>query len=390
MASPIPARRVDLDWLRIAAFGLLIFYHIGMFYVTWGFHVKSSRASETIEPLMLLSNPWRLTLLFLISGVATRFMFDKMSPGAFVGSRMGRLLPPLVFGIFVIVPPQTYFQIVEALNYSGSIPDFYLHYVTASGHWRIDGEPLITPTWNHLWFVAYLIVYTLLIMGVGPLLKRLPAMLFRPLGSGPAIFVLPWIAMFAIRYLLDPVFPETHALFNDWGAHALYFSAFALGYAVAKHEAFFETAQRWRWLTLGLALLGWCVWVGPRIVGWTPPPGAAADIVGVAAREGQAWFAILACIGFARRHLRRDGPVRRYLTDAIFPFYIIHQTTIVAMGFYLDPLQLPLWLEASILVLSTIASCWIGYEIARRVGFLRPLFGLKPRPRAQQDVPQSA
>ena len=32
-------RRYDLDWLRIIAFGLLILYHVGMFYVTWGWHV---------------------------------------------------------------------------------------------------------------------------------------------------------------------------------------------------------------------------------------------------------------------------------------------------------------------------------------------------------------
>jgi hypothetical protein len=34
-------RRVDLDWVRIGAFGLLIFYHVGMLYVSWG---STSRA----------------------------------------------------------------------------------------------------------------------------------------------------------------------------------------------------------------------------------------------------------------------------------------------------------------------------------------------------------
>ncbi len=28
-----PPRRHDLDWLRIIAFGLLVLYHVGMFYV---------------------------------------------------------------------------------------------------------------------------------------------------------------------------------------------------------------------------------------------------------------------------------------------------------------------------------------------------------------------
>jgi hypothetical protein len=50
-------RRLDLDWIRIIAFALLIFYHIGMYYVTWDWHVKGLNASELIEPLMQLTSP---------------------------------------------------------------------------------------------------------------------------------------------------------------------------------------------------------------------------------------------------------------------------------------------------------------------------------------------
>src|SRR3546814_9446007 len=65
------ARLIYLDWIRVGAFGLLILFHVGMFYVTWDWHVKSDHVSHAIEPLMLASSPWRLTLLFLVSGVAT-------------------------------------------------------------------------------------------------------------------------------------------------------------------------------------------------------------------------------------------------------------------------------------------------------------------------------
>jgi glucans biosynthesis protein C len=379
LPTPVPERRVDLDWLRIAAFGLLIFYHVGMFYVTWGFHVKSSRASPDIEPLMLLVNPWRLTLLFLISGVATRFMLDKMRSGVFLGARSSRLLIPLVFGMLVIVPPQTYFQIVESLGYSGSIPDFYRHYVTASGNWAPGGEHLITPTWNHLWFVAYLFVYSLLILPAGPLLKRLPARFAAPLISGPLLILVPFLFLTAIRITLFPLFGETHALVDDWYNHVLSFGAFLFGYAVARHEPFFEACQRVRIPVLITALAAWAILMVVRshmIDAWLPA-GPGVKIGAAALRELQAWCAILACVGFARRYLRRDGPVRRYFTDAIFPFYIIHQTTIVVAGYYLDRMHMPLWIEAPLLIALTIASCFATYEIARRIPLLRPLFGLK-------------
>lgn len=378
LPNAIPDRRYDLDWLRIAAFGLLIFYHVGMFYVTWGFHVKSSHAGPAAEPFMLLLNPWRLTLLFIISGSATRFMMDKMKPGAFLGSRSLRLLVPLVFCVFVIVPPQTYFEIVEKLGYSGSVGEFYTKYVTASGDWGI-----ITPTYNHLWFVVYLFVYTLLIIGVGPLLKRLPAALFRWMATGFPVVLIPFFFLVLVRATLEPMFEETHALVDDWYAHALYFPAFLFGYAIAKSETFFDNCLKMRWPMLVLSLACWGLLQAGRASGNALglPPGPGLELFGDALREMQAWAMILALFGFARKHLRHDNAARRYLTDAIFPFYIIHQTTIVVAGHYLNQVGLPVGIEAPLLIGITAASCWIGYEIVRRVGILRPLFGLKPQPR---------
>lgn len=390
LPNAVPDRRVDLDWLRIAAFGLLIFYHVGMFYVTWGFHVKSSHASSAPEPFMLLLNPWRLTLLFVISGCATRFMLDKMKTGAFLGARTSRLLIPLVFGMFVIVPPQTYFELVEKLNYTGSFGEFYGKYATASGGW-----PLAAPTWNHLWFVVYLFVYTLLIAGIGPLLKRIPARLMAPLAKGLPVILLPFLFLTVTRLTLEPIFDETHALVDDWYAHAIYFPAFLFGYAVAKHEAFFVFCQRIRWPMLGMALIAWATLTTIRYGGfYAGEPSSPFLIIAPMLRELQAWTMILALFGFARQHLRHDNAARRYLTEAIFPFYIIHQTTIVVAGHYLNKLGLPVALEATILIATTAASCWLGYEIVRRIPLLRPLFGLKTskvaKPSIAKDRPATA
>src|SRR5580693_8098640 len=92
-------RRYDLDWVRIGAFMVLILYHVGMYYVTWDWHVKSPHASMAIEPLMMLSSPWRLSLLFMVSGVATSFLLARQGSHGFLMLRSTRLLIPLVFGM---------------------------------------------------------------------------------------------------------------------------------------------------------------------------------------------------------------------------------------------------------------------------------------------------
>src|SRR2546423_12296975 len=111
LVPPAAERRIDLDWVRIGAFALLIFYHVGMLYVSWGFHIKSAHRITALEPLMLVLNPWRLSLLFLGLGSSTRFMLRKYQIVPLLRSRPARLLIPLPFGMLGIVPPHAYDQI---------------------------------------------------------------------------------------------------------------------------------------------------------------------------------------------------------------------------------------------------------------------------------------
>lgn len=379
-------RRYDLDWLRIIAFGLLIFYHCGMFYVSWDWHVKSRFAGDAIQPLMMLTNPWRLTLLFLIAGAATRFMADKMTARKFITLRMRRLWPPLLLAMFVIVPPQSYFEIVEALQGANGLgpghatwlDNFYIKYATASGNWCDADGCLITPTYNHMWFVAYLILYTLALLLILPLLRRVPVAA-SALIAGPLLILVPWFYLTALRLTLFPIFGESHDFRNDWYLHALYFSTFLFGFAIAKNQAFFDRCVQLRWIALAIALTCWAALIVYfNAYSETPPPEwLRLAMRGV--RELDAWCAIIAAIGLAHRYLRsNDGPLRQILTQAIFPFYLIHQTIIVVAGHYLDEIQLPLPIEAPLLVAITMAGCWLFYDLGRRAPLLRIWIGLSP------------
>jgi glucan biosynthesis protein C len=375
-------RRYDLDWVRIGAFMLLILYHVGMYYVTWDWHVKSPQASATIEPLMMLTSPWRLSLLFLVSGVATAYLLARQGSGGFLRSRSTRLLIPLVFGMLVIVPPQSYLEVVEKLRYAGGFAEFYRLYITGFHGFCRGGDCLMMPTWNHLWFVAYLWVYTVVLYvavriapPVIPWLRRLAE---RRL-SGVGILLWPLAYLCAIRLGLAARFPANHALIGDWYNHALYFGVFLLGFALSGVRGAWSTLQRSRWITLGLALLGWAF-----LNAYFGAYSGDADIPPLALRQfarviygAEQWLAIAAVVGFAHRHLTHDNAARRYLTSAIFPVYILHQTVIVVVAHALKPSHLYPPVEAVLLVLVTVATCFLSYEAIRRVRLLRPLFGLE-------------
>ena len=162
--NPHPLSRERLfyaDWLRIAAFALLVLYHVGMLYVPWDFHVKHQPTYAALEPLMRLTNPWRMSLLFVISGLATGLMLGR--PGL-ARERSKRLLLPLLFGMAVIVPPQAWLQVRDQFGYSGSYTEFLRLYLVAHGGFCRGTQCLVLPTWNHLWFLPYLWCYTMLLL----------------------------------------------------------------------------------------------------------------------------------------------------------------------------------------------------------------------------------
>lgn len=374
-------RRYDLDWIRIAAFGVLIFYHIGMFYVTWPYHVKSVHASAIIEPAMLVVNPWRLTLLFFISGVAMRFMADKMKATQFVKARSGRLLPPLLMGMLVIVPPQTYYEVVQAIETGRALPgvttgNFYARYLTSSGHWCGTEACLVTPTWNHLWFVAYLLVYAGVLGLLASWLRRAEHRVLQML-RGWGLFLVPWVCLTFFRITLFPIFGETHAFVDDWYVHAVSLGAVLLGFFVARDETVFRQALRWRWGMLAIAVSAYAALAIFRTIYAETEPAEILVWLMRAVREAQAWAAILAVLGFFHRHLRHaDGLLRQTLTHAVFPAYLIHQTIIVVAGYHFTSARLPAGIEALALIFATCLGCWIFYEFGRRIEPLRIWIGL--------------
>ncbi|QNO26108.1 acyltransferase family protein [Sphingopyxis sp. OPL5] len=373
-------RHYGMDWLRIGAFGLLILYHIGMYFVPWGWHVKIAQPLDWVAIPMLATNSWRLALLFLVSGYASAALFAKLGgPGGFAKSRSARLLIPLVFGMAVIVPPQPWIDLKGQHGYPHGFLYFWLH--DYFGFRFIDGIAL--PTWQHLWFVVYLWVYTML---AALLLALIPAAARARIADGAAhllggwrLLVVPafwWIAL----YLAFPDHDETHALFDDGPSHLHYLAAFGIGWLLRVRPILFEAVARWWKVALVVGLLAFVpvAWVE----GTWPGDTVAPDWVFLpyhVARNINGWLVIVALVGIADRWWNRDHPKRAMLAEAVFPFYIIHQTIIVVVGWWL--LQAGVGALPSFLVLlaATVTGCWLFYRIGRSITWLRPLIGLQRR-----------
>ena len=403
--STVPAHRLtELDWLRVIAFGLLILYHSGMFYVSWDWHVKSPRLIPALEAWMLWLNPWRMSLLFAISGAATALMLGRdagdggpsVGVGRLIRARSGRLLLPLLLGMTVVVPPQAYLEVVEKLHYSGSYLDFLKLYFQAYHGFCRGDDCLSLPTWNHLWFLLYVWAYTVIVLvAVAASRRWMSSPAWGQVVRGGRLLWVPWLLFAIARQHLLERFPTTHDLTHDWYQHAVYGAMFLLGFVLFgsrddRHGAW-EAARRLRWVALvgfiAVQLLSqgltdaWRASQGEQFADWFLMAMRALN-------AGKQWLPIVAALGWGRQLLsERDSPTLRWLTLAVFPFYIVHQTATVIAGHLLAPLQLPLAVEAGLLVAITALACLLGAWLAMRVPVLRPWMGLGPARKRKSPVP---
>ncbi len=370
MSTPSSSRRADIDWIRVAAFGLLILYHVGLVYAPWDWHVHSPYTIEPLRYAALALNPWRLTLLFFVSGVALRFMSRNRRPLAVIAQRLARLIPPFLFGVLVLVPPQSWLEALDKGSWTQGFGAWWLAEFSPAGF--ADGIPL-----NHLWFVLYIAVYSVLILGFSVWVRglaELERLVSRGLSSW-GLLILPILYLAFVRQKLFATYGLSNHLETDWYNHAASFAVFALGFLLALQDTFWRSFERLRWVFLSFAVVSLAV-----LIALEAHPGGMAfnGLVKNTMFAIDQWSTLGAVVGFAGRHLRQaDGPLLRYLTDAVFPCYLIHQTLLVIAVYVLEPKGLPMGLEVPILATVTLGGSLLVYELVKRMGPFRPLWGLK-------------
>lgn len=371
-------RRYDLDWLRFIAIVILLFFHTGMWFNEWGWHVKNYETSVTFQYWMIWSHFFRMPLLLFISGAGTFMALGKRTPKKFAGERFRRLFIPLVFGMFVIVPPQIYFEHIK--EYS-SYWDFYktvFNFVT---------YPEGSFSWHHLWFILYLFLYSLLALPLLNFLRSAKSEYFKnviikfftnPLG----ILLIPSVFILVTQILLRPYFPEeTHDLTHDWAFFIYYFIFFLMGilaYSIPNLWQAIGTNRKYLLLAMIISLIPFYIcyfyFRDLIILPWTNDTVETIfDVTSIFV----SWFTVITIIAYGQHYLNKPHPWLSKINEGLYPFYILHQTVIIAIGYYICQLDWSISAKYWAISLLTIAFCVALYlTLIQTNKVMRFLFGM--------------
>ena len=380
MSHPIDAsngllnqRRVDISWLRVLAVLLLFPFHIARVFDVWNeFYVKNDELSTALTCFIAFMEPWHMPLLFLLAGAASWFALGRRGGGRYAGERVKRLLVPFVFGLLVLIPPQSYLGL---LSHSGSAPA-YLEWLPSFFHLNsadLDGYFLGGHTWGHLWFIVHLLLYSLL---------ALPVMLFLRRGAGRRVVgaiaraatVPGVILLFGVALVPAVAVPEIAG-----GNPVYYIVFFLLGYLVMSDERFAKAIDAHRLPALFLGPIACLLVAYFEVSSWPAMPSWAGAPLDVCLAVVMPWCFMVALLGYGRRLLRSSSRILAYADEASYPTYLLHQTVIVIVAFVAIRWEVGVAVKFAAVLFVSLLVTGLVYELAvRRVGATRFLFGMRP------------
>jgi glucan biosynthesis protein C len=374
-------RRHDLDWLRLIAILILLFFHTGMWFNPWDWHVKNKETSDSFTYWMVWLHFWRMPLLLFISGAGTYMALAKRTPAQFAGERFKRLFIPLLFGMFVIVPPQIYYEHIQEFK---SYADFY------PGVFEFVPYPKGSFSWHHLWFICYLFFYSLIAIPFLIFLRSQRSANFKQqvlkfLGTPAGMLFIPSVFILLTQIILRPYFPEeTHNLLHDWAYFTYYFCFFLFGMLCYSSINIWESIGRNRrhLLVASVFILIPFYLIFFHFRGLLPLPWnedlieTTFDVIGIFV----SWFCVITVIAYGQHYLNRPHPWLKYFNEGLYPFYILHQTVIIAIGYYICQLSWAIFAKFWTISILTLVGC-VGLYLflIRPFNAMRFVFGLKSK-----------
>jgi hypothetical protein len=380
MSTVTTNRRYELDWLRVLAILIVFLYHSTRFFNLGDWHVKNIDTFVWVEIWNVFATRWMMPLFFIISGASLFYAIGKSSGWSrFYVDKILRLMIPVLIASVTHSALQVYLERLTHGQFSGSFFSFLPEYfngvylgIGMSGNFAFHGM--------HLWYLLFLFVYSLICYRLFIWLKGSGREILNRITS---LFTMPGLIYlgFSLPLLIMKVLiPQAVLDVGNGGWGFLYYIWFLIsGFIIVSSNRLQQHImnQRWISLLLGVGLSAaylYLLFSQSRVVfpAWT------SDWIYTLFSFFSAWCWLFAILGFSMRFLAFDRPLLRSANEGVLPFYILHQTVLLCIGYFVmtweihDALKWVIVFISSFIVIITLYTLFV-----RKIEFFRFLFGMK-------------
>jgi len=365
-------RFYDIDWLRVLGMFTIFLFHNARFFNEDDWHVKNIQLDYGMSVFVTILDHFIMPLFFLLSAFAIYHALKKRTNAEFMRERVARLLIPLLVGIFTHIILQVYIENITHGLFTGTFWQFIPHYFNG---WYAFGGNF---AWMglHLWYLLMLFLFSWMMLPVFQRINRsqifttrLANLITKPFGV--YLFIIP---LFLMEFLVS-LSPETVGRrdFGGWSP-LTYLVFFVIGYLLASDERYRPAIEKVRFISLALSLLS--LISGYILLSEMNVPGT--NLLYLLVRAVNSWSWLLTFMGFASRHLNFNNGFLKYANESVLPFYILHQTVIVTIGYFIKDWTWAILPKYLFLAGTSFVVIMVLYEfVVKRINILRILFGIK-------------
>ncbi len=381
--APLKKERLYyLDWLKVFAILMVFIFHNAHFFDPIDWSLKNDTQSSSMTIIFLLIHFWSMPLFFFLAGAGTKYALKFRSRKEYVFERIKRLLIPFCIGMLILAPPQGYVESMEKLKYKGSFIDYYPQFFLNLFH-SFSPEALGKYTY-HLWFLGFLFIFSLVALPFFGWLNKgkirlmiSKIALFSNKKGFIFLFALPILASHLILRVKFPNYNDV-ADFFYWLIYFLYgyilFSNIKFSEIINKHykSAFFTGL-----FCIGLMIL--FLISGHNVEWFEYPSYSFASVIFMVVYSLLTWSWVIFFLGAGFNLLNFSNKFLKYSTEALLPFYLLHQTVILIIGFYVLDFKIDIFFKFLIISTSSFILTVLIYDLLiKRFNPIRFLFGMKP------------
>ncbi|NJR49498.1 MAG: acyltransferase [Leptolyngbyaceae cyanobacterium CSU_1_3] len=383
-------RRYDFDWLKVLATLAVFIFHCLRFFDFDPWHVKNNELDAISTVLVQILLQWIMPLFFLLSGASLYFALQFRTAGQFLRERCLRLLIPLLFGIFVLSPPQVYLERLSnpqhgvapwsGGQFSGSFWEFIPYYFQG---WYLFGGNF---AWMgiHLWYLLVLFLFSLLLLPLFLIFKRGKGQwLIEPLAivlAKPGAIFLLGLPIAILESGLDPATFGVRAA-GGWNFFT-YLIFFLCGYLIVVDRRIEEAVHQHFIPALAIAGVTTPILLEPLrhlLFGADLTYASVGYTLVMLLRSFNSWCWMIVFLSLGREFLSFSHATLQFMSKATLPFYILHQPIILIIGSLIAEWRIGVVPKFIFLSLSAFVVIVLIYELfVRRIRLFCVCFGLKP------------
>ena len=372
----IPSQRIHyLDNLRALAMLLGIFLHSALAYAQPAQNIwlaTDKHASVAVDASIWFIHLFRMSLFFLLSGYFAKLVIERKGMKHFLQGRCLRVVVPFLLFYPFLLGLMT-IAIIFAISYLEEPRGLMGLIAQAARNGVGKSEP---PGAMHLWFLYYLMLFTMLSALLCKLTWLKPIVLLR----NPYLLPLSPLLLAPAAFTAGSPLPAPESFIPVWWPFAFYGLFYYAGWQLLGREACLDKLRPFTWLVVAFSIALYLpyYWLMPTLDLSALNQQTAPLNLWIRITEGclTAYLSVsitLAALLLGQRYLTQQNGLLSFVADTSYWAYLVHLPLVIFLQTLLVPFDQPVWLKLTVVVLGTFIACTTTYLVFVRytpVGWL--------------------